>query len=57
MRKNQIEQNDNEFISFISYIDEGDESRYLVLSNYRILYCSYQLLSFKEIQLYKILKV
>jgi hypothetical protein len=57
MRKNQIQQNDSETISFIYYIDEGDDSKYLVLSNYRVLYCTYQLLSFKEVQLYKIAHV
>ena len=57
MRKNQIKQNDSETISFISYMEEDDDSKYLVLSNYRILYCTYQLLSFKEVQLYKILNV
>lgn len=47
MRKNLIEENDNEEISFISHIEADDESRYLLLSNYRILYCSHQLTSFK----------
>ena len=57
MVKNQIQQNDSETISFISYMEEDDDSKYLVLSNYRILYCTYQLLSFKEVQLYKIANV
>lgn len=38
-------------------MEEDDDSRYLVLSNYRILYCTYQLLSFKEVQLFKIASV
>ena len=38
-------------------MEEDDDSKYLVLSNYRILYCTYQLLSFKEVQLYKIANV
>lgn len=55
MRKNQIQRNDSESCSYVGFIEEeDDESKYLVLSNYRILYCNYQLLSFKEVQLYKI---
>jgi hypothetical protein len=54
MRKNLINCNDNEEIVFVSNIDNNDETKYLILSNYRILYSFNKLSSFNEIHLYQI---
>jgi hypothetical protein len=54
MRKQQIDENNNEEVSFIGNVETNDETKYLLLSNYRILYCNHKISSVTEIQLYRI---